>query len=364
MTRILASSIGILAVAATSAFAHHPGSTANTGGAGPINTISASTLEQGHFAAQITYEFIRLGGLSDAQLVTAAANHVHAHSIRTIQSPVLSVAYGITGDLMVSARLPYVLRTDIREGHHEHVGGAALNTVDARGDSRGIGDLSLLAQLRMPYRPFGTELAVLVGVKAPTGVTNTTDVSGELFEAEFQPGSGSWDGYLGLAVTRRLDRWSFDANALYVATSTGTQDTDLGDRFQFNFAVSYRAMGYGPADPTNAFAHAPPGAGRSKGHAHSHSHGPVHHHDPGPAASQFALDLILELNGEYHEKQVTAGVADPNSGGTTIYVSPGFRASYGSVSGFASVGIPIANYMNGLQSMPDYRIVAGLAAGF
>jgi hypothetical protein len=37
---------------------------------------------------------------------------------------------------------------------------------------------------------------------------------------------------------------------------------------------------------------------------------------------------------------------------------------YGSVSGFASVSVPIINHMNGLQSKPDYRVLAGIAAAF
>jgi hypothetical protein len=69
------------------AAAHHPGGPGNTGGAGPIVTIPATTLEQGHF-------FSRLGGLNDAQLIHAAGNHIHAHSIGTIQSASSALAYG------------------------------------------------------------------------------------------------------------------------------------------------------------------------------------------------------------------------------------------------------------------------------
>jgi hypothetical protein len=111
----------------------------------------------------------------------------------------------------------------------------------------------------------------------------------------------------------------------------------------------------------NAYAHDVPARRKER-----HSHG-AHEHEHGPQAAPkpfFTLDLVLELNGEWHDKQVTAGVADPNSGGNTIFVSPGIRASMGNVSGFASVGVPVVNEVNGLQSKPDYRVVAGIAAGF
>ena len=49
VTRAVCASAFALLIA-SSAFAHHPGGTSNTGGAGPIVTISASTLEAGHGA--------------------------------------------------------------------------------------------------------------------------------------------------------------------------------------------------------------------------------------------------------------------------------------------------------------------------
>jgi hypothetical protein len=57
-------------------------------------------------------------------------------------------------------------------------------------------------------------------------------------------------------------------------------------------------------------------------------------------------------------------VKDRNSGGNTVYLSPGLRASYGRFSGFVSVGLPVVNHMNGLQSKPSYRVVSGLALRF
>src|SRR6185436_20917 len=107
--------------------AHHPGGASNTGGAGPITTISASTLEGGHGAVAFLYEYLAFGGLGDADLVAAASKHIHAHSMGTIQSASASAAYGVTDDFTVSLRIPYVRRTDIREGHHSH--GPSGNTV-------------------------------------------------------------------------------------------------------------------------------------------------------------------------------------------------------------------------------------------
>jgi hypothetical protein len=48
----------------------------------------------------------------------------------------------------------------------------------------------------------GLQASLLTGIKTPTGETGERDDQGELFEAEFQPGSGSWNPMLGLALSQ------------------------------------------------------------------------------------------------------------------------------------------------------------------
>ena len=360
--------------AATSAFAHHPGGTGNTGGSGPINTISATTLRAGQGAAGVMFELIRLRELSDETLGNAAqqaappavhhedgghdeeeagVGHVEAdghspHSLKSIESINIALAYGITDDLTVSARLPFVRRTDIREGLHFHehpVLGEHVNVIETLGDASGVGDVTLLGQYRfLKDAGSGFEMAALFGVKLPTGKTSETANEGERFEAEFQPGSGSWDGQFGLAVTMRSGPWSFDTSSLYHFITEGTQNTDLGDRLLYGVALSYRVMG-GPAAEEHVYAD-----------------GAVHVHQP--ASTALNVDLVLELNGEWHDNQRSGTEIDGNSGGHTLYVSPGVRLSAGDWSGFASVGIPVVENMNGLQPDPDWKLVTGVAFSF
>jgi len=206
-------------------------------GSRSIATISATTLDQGSSAAAVFFEMVSIDAFTDAQLKTFAGQHLHVHSLDAILAPTLVYAYGVANDLTVIARLPVLMRQDIREGPHSH--GPAGNTVDERGDSSGIGDMTLLGQYRFfNDKATRTEAALLVGVKAPTGKTNVYDSAGERFEAEFQPGSGSWDGLFGLALTKRTGNWSFDTNVLYQLVTKGALDTDVGDRFLYNAAVS------------------------------------------------------------------------------------------------------------------------------
>ena len=261
--------------------------------------------------------------------------------------------------MTVSVRLPFVRRTGILEGVQEDPADPA--TVRDRGNTSGFGDVTVLGQYRfLNNQASGTQAAVLFGIKAATGTTNLVDPFGEVFEAEFQPGSGSWDGLFGAAFSQRLTpALSFHANILAIATGTGTQDTNLGNRFLYNGALAFRLFGETASephshDPRNALAHA--------GHDHSRMvtkapmvtapHGHV------------ALDALLEINGEWHDKQRTFGIADPNSGGNTILISPGLRLTIENWSGYVLVGIPVVNDYNGIQATPTWRVLTGFSAVF
>lgn len=337
--------------AAPSAFAHHAGGAGNTGDSGPINTVSASTLEQGHSVAGVVVSYGRFNTLGDQTLIDATTAGIDdVHGLKTIQSYALTGAYGVTNDLTISLYLPYVKRTGIRAAEDDGFGNIE---VEDHGDAKGFGDLSVLGQYRfLNDTASRTEAAFLLGFRAPTGRTGKLTVEGELFDPEFQPGAGSWGGLFGLAMTHHAGRWSFDTNVMYELSTTGTQDSDLGDQFLYNFAVSYRLTSANGAGPMfhGGRAHE---AG-DDGHGHVHADGPS-----GPA-----LDLVLELNGIWHDRQVSSGETNENSGGHTLFLSPGLRLSVDNVSSFVSVGIPIADHVNGIQADADWRVMSGMSVAF
>jgi hypothetical protein len=346
MLRKLALSAGVSALFSIyPAFAHHPSGSSPTSGAGPIATISATTLEKGQSVAGVVVEVISLAPLTLDQM----GGHPHPHSLEGIFATSLAYAYGITDNLTLSLRLPFVRRTDILDAHE-----------GALGDAAGVGDLSMLGQYRFYNdRTSRTEAALLFGATLPTGDTGVTTAAGGPFEAEFQPGSGAWSGLLGLAFTKRFGAWSFDTNVLYQFTGQGVQDVDLGDRFLYNAAVSYRISGglFGPTGRMNAGLPEPMYHGGPKT-KHSHSH----EHEEPRAPSGPALDLVLELNGEWHDRQ--SGEGGFHSGGNTVYLSPGLRLSVDKWSGFVSVGVPIISDLNGIQPEPEWRVLTGVAVSF
>ena len=362
--RALAVAFAVSCVAgATPTFAHHPGGGGNATEAGPIFTIPASTLDEGQLAVGVMFEYVRLRTLSNGTLINAAiTGNEGVHDLKTIESISALLAYGLTRDLTVGMRVPWVGRTGIREGDETNpVNPIVLD----RGSTFGFSDVTFLGQYRFfNDKKTQTEAAVLLGVKAPTGLTNRYDNQGELFDAEFQPGTGAWNGLFGFAVTKRFGSWSLDGNVLYILSSTGTLDTDLGDRFLYNAAISYRVTGSGSeknrhgqsmklgADLPEPMYHGGPKAS------------PTHSHEEPAASPAPTLDLVLELNGELHQKQVTSGVVDQNSGGKLIYLSPGLRVSYDKWSSYVSIGIPVVNEPYGIQPEPSWRIISGVSLAF
>jgi hypothetical protein len=73
---------------------------------------------------------------------------------------------------------------------------------------------------------------------------------------------------------------------------------------------------------------------------------------------------LLEINGEWDDKQGTAGVIDPNSGGNTIFISPGLRLTVENWSSYLTVGIPVVSDYNGIQPTPTWRVLAEVSAVF
>lgn len=331
------------------ASAHHAGGVGNALGAGPIVTISADTLDQDHSVAAVTLNYQSLEGLSTETLLSATAamppgspESNNVHDLRTIQAYAIPYAYGVTNDFTVAITLPYVRRTGIREAVEQDNGEVEVENF---GPADGVGDLTLFGQYRF-YNQNHTELAALFGLTTPTGRANAHTAQGEPFDAEFQPGTGAWEPLMGLAWTHHEGKASLDANVLYSLSTEGIESTTLGDRFQYNFAISYRLTSLGSGEHP-MFHGAEPHEEGDEGHHHEHE-------STGPS-----LDLVLELNGEWHAEQVTNGISDPNSGGNTIFLSPGLRLSQDKWSSFVSVGIPILNDLNGIQSEPDWRLIAG-----
>ena len=317
------------ALSTVPALADHPSTVLGVGIAQPVTTISAMPIPEGVLAIGLRTEFIHNDPITDSKLdrLADAAPKEDFHSVDSVSSTSLGVAWGVSDTLLLGARLPYVRRDSIREPAHHDDGDGGIETL---GDSSGWGDLVAFGQFNA-YRDTDRRryAAVLLGVKTPTGKDDVFTHDGERLDAEFQPGSGSWDLLAGLALTQPLGIFSLDTSVLYTWVNEGSQNTDLGDALSYNAALSYRLHG-------------------------------DHHH-----ASHTDWDLMLELNGEWREKENIDGETNRNSGGNLVYLSPGIRANPGNGWNLSlSAGLPVFENLNGSQSEPQWRVIGSLGKGW
>jgi len=310
--------------------ADHPTIAFGSESAGPIGTIATAPLPKGAWGGGLRTEYVNFDRFSDAELKNKATMGIEdVHSVDSLTNTSISIAHGITDDLTVSARLSHVKRKNIREGEIEDGDAEAHD----HGDSSGIGDLLVLGQFRFLD---GSELdaSLLGGVKAPTGTTNNKD-GGEKLETEFQPGTGSWDFVIGASASFNSGRTGLHGNVLYNLTTEGSQDTEIGNAFFYNFGVTYTLL----SDNRHS----------DEGHSHSH----------------LTWDAMLELNGETRKKNEIDNVNEDNSGGDLLFLSPGVRlSSSDGWSAFLSVGFPVHDDLNGVQTDVDYRVVGGVGVAF
>lgn len=300
---------------APTAFAHHPSGGTGLIQAGPITTVPASTMQKGKFSFGLQTEYIRLDAFSDSRMRRYAEGGNDVHSADSVNHHFLGIAYGLTDNLTLGLKVPYEQINNISEAHADEP-----DEIHRHGDSKGLGDITLLGHYRFLKRDNNFEAAATLGLKLPTGKKDDRDIEGETFEAEFLPGTGAWHPIIGLSATQRFGRFAVDASVHYTFGTEGTQDTDLGDVFNYNAALSYR-----------------------------------------PVNGDVSLDLILELNGEWKEKEEVRGIKDRDSGGNIVYLSPGSRVSFGKkFSAYLSFGIPVIQDFNGIQNDVDYKAIFGL----
>ena len=314
-------------------WADHPTVGVQAGNAAAITTSSANTLTADQLILAIDTQTINLKPVSRRVLAELSEQDQDVHSAESVTRTSVNLAWGFSDQLMMGLSLPYIQRNNMLEtAHHEEEEeheGEHHETVGSLGDASGIGDLQFYGQYQFHNDITNERSAALIfGAKIPTGSTNEKSDEGERLETELQPGSGSWDVFMGIAYSRQIGDFSLDTNLMYTNVSEGSQRTDLGDIFNYNLSFAYPL-------------------GTSHGETHSdHSH--------------LETDLVFEINGEWRDRAEIAGEIESHSGGNIIYLAPGVRISMGKWSLSGSVGFPVDN-LNGTQSEPETRVLLRLS---
>lgn len=225
-----------------------------------------------------------------------------------------NISYGMSTDLTLAATIPYA-RKEVALG-----GGGRSATTD------GLGDIFLFGKYRYytsNYVGGSTQLAVIGGVKAPTGETDAVDDAGNRLPMRLQIGSGSTDFVGALTATSVLDYdWAAHASLLYKRNTEGDRDYHFGDFVNYNLALIRQI-----------------------------------YHEPYPGPELYAG---VELNGEYSARDERKGTEVANTGGNRIFLSPTFEAFLSRNWTFeSSVQIPVEEDLNGQQPEANTRLVLG-----
>ncbi len=285
---------------------------AATGGvqAGPITFNSALPVSEGIGILRSQVKLVRKSGDSTVQNRDLAVTTV----------PVV-LAYGASPKLAVFGVLPYV---DKRMN---------LTTGAARiqREAQGLGDALFFSRYTVYQidRPGDTfRIAPFAGIKTPTGSHNERDASGELPRI-LQPGSGSWDPFAGVAITRQTLDWEFDMAVKY-RMNTEASGFSFGDEARadasFQYRVFPRTLGGGGVP---AFVYA-----------------------------------VLESNLIWNGKNRAVGAADFNSGGLTWNLVPGLQYVTSRFVLETAVQIPAVQNLNGSALETDWTWATGFRWNF
>jgi hypothetical protein len=206
------------------------------------------------------------------------------------------------------------------------------------GTESGIGDVSLLATV-VPYRKMSKDFAfnwtLLAGVKFPTGSTDR--LKEEFFEVEpigppsgihghdLTLGSGSYDGIVGTGVYTRWQRWFLSVNVQYAIRSEGDFDYRFANDLTWGGGPGYVLL----------------------------------------LKDEYTLSLQAVVSGEYKGKDTFQGEPADDTGVTSVYLGPQLNLTWGDhLSAYLAADLPLSINNTSLQTVPDYRIRAGLTWHF
>lgn len=238
-----------------------------------------------------------------------------------VRGGVTVLGYGATGKLALFGVLPYLdkeldLRTPVGQRFTR--------------DTSGIGDARVFARytlLQRDRRGSTFRVAPFVGIELPTGDDDDSDSLGRLPQP-LQSGSGSWDPLGGVVATYQTLDYQVDAQLSYKA-NTEANDFEFGDEFRFDASLQYRLS------PREL------GAGV-----------------PG------FLYGVIETNFLHQEKHEIRGNRDPNSGGATLFLSPGLQYVTKKWILEAIVQFPVVQDLHGTALEDDYTLRAGFRVNF
>jgi len=257
---------------------------------------------------------------SQVKLIRKSGDATPAGRVLNVTAAPVVLAYGATSKLALFGVLPYVdKRLDIT------MGGARIQR-----EAQGIGDAVFFGRYTVYQRdrPGDTlRIAPFAGLKTPTGSHSQRDAFG-LVPRILQPGSGSWDPLLGVAITRQTLGWEFDAAAKY-RFNTGASGFTFGDEARADASFQYRVFPRTLGSGVPAFVY-----------------------------------VVLESNLIWNGKNRSLGATDSNSGGLTWNLAPGLQYVTSRLVLETAIQIPVVQNLDGTALESDWAWTAGFRWNF
>lgn len=230
------------------------------------------------------------------------------------------LGYGLTRDFALFGVLPYFDKRLTMT-----LGGQAISRRQA-----GLGDFTVLGRYTAyeANAPGATlRIAPFVGVTAPTGDDDARDAQGRL-PPPLQPGSGAWDAQGGAILTWQTLAFQIDSQVSYQAhrEANGVQ---AGNVWQIDGSLQVRLL------PRRLGAGVPD-----------------------------FLYGVLEASLVHAAKDRVDGIADPNSGGTTLLLTPGLQYLTRTWIVEAGVQLPVRQHVRGTALQRDYLVTTGFRVNF
>lgn len=304
---------------------HGPG----TSGGG-LQTQSAETLAEGKVALGLRFDYARFESLSKDEIRSKTfkvdGDHAHLDTVDWTLLQTLELSYGVTDDIQLGYALGWYRASDLQEGHLHGDGSYGFHEF---GDVSGGTDHWLTGKWRLMKGEEG-QFAVFGGVKLPLGDDDEIGEDGDRnrpLEPSVQPGSGAFDVQIGAAYSRWLtEQLALDASIRFIYPFEA-RNFKIGERIEVGTAVSYRLTEFA---------------------------------DDYPQLTLFA-EAILRWQHENLEDDEEV----VNSGGTTLFLSPGARLAVTKrTSFFVAPQFPVAQSLNDEQQETEFRFTAGISLAF
>lgn len=286
-------------------------------GQAQVMPFNAQTAMSTGFEERAVRTFFRVVSKSGLRMGRESMEDPLDRSVIVLANPV-AIPFAVTNHLIQILVVP-IMRKQLT---------MLQNGMEQETSNTGLSDITLNLKYALWQRDAmneTTRLAVFAGVKFPTGSTDKTDASGNLLPISLQLGTGSWDVPLGAAFVRSKGHFGLTINAFY-HLKTEHEAVDFGDQFNYDLAIGYRLY---PAEYETY--------------------------------RERVVILYMEVNGLVRGKNDVQDKTDPDSGGHTIFLSPGLQWIFmRNLLVEASIQLPVFEDFNGTQLEDDFIISAGI----